>query len=79
MASGSTPHYHNSMGLARIETGAREFMCIGAAPPFDHPHIFLDMGASNDIVYPYCSTHYAHDVKLAAGDARPRAAVWAGE
>jgi uncharacterized Zn-finger protein len=78
MASGSTPHYHNTMGIARIETGAKEFMCIGAAPPFDHPHVFLDMGAGQDIVCPYCSTHYAYDHTLGAGAARPEDAVWRG-
>ena len=78
MASGSTPHYHNSMGVPRIETGAKEFMCIGATPPFDHPHVFLDMGAGNDIVCPYCSTHYAYDPALGPNAARPDDAVWTG-
>jgi uncharacterized Zn-finger protein len=78
MASGSTPHYHNSMGVPRIETGAKEFMCIGATPPHDHPHVFLDMGAGKDIVCPYCSTHYTHDPELAAAAARPAEAVWQG-
>ena len=40
MASGSTPHFQNSAGLPAIEVGTREFMRIGAKPPFDHPHIF---------------------------------------
>ncbi len=44
MAAGATPHFHNTMGVPKIEIGAREFMCIGAKPPFDHPHVFLDMG-----------------------------------
>ena len=34
MASGATPHFQNTMGLSAIEVGAREFMCIGAKPPF---------------------------------------------
>jgi uncharacterized Zn-finger protein len=45
MASGSTPHFQNSDGVPVIEIGTKEFMCIGARPPHDHPHIFIDMGA----------------------------------
>ena len=44
MAAGSTPHFQNSMGLASIEVGAKEFMCIGALPPFDHPHVIAGQG-----------------------------------
>jgi len=39
MAQHSTPHYHNQPGVARILVGAKEFMCIGALPPFDHPDV----------------------------------------
>ncbi|MFY8032248.1 MAG: zinc-finger domain-containing protein, partial [Devosia sp.] len=53
MAHSSTPHFHNTEGLARIEVGSKEFQCIGALPPFDHPHIFLDMGKDNEIVCSY--------------------------
>ncbi len=45
MAASSTPHFQNDMGLSKIEIGAKEFMCVGAKPPFDHPHVFLNMGA----------------------------------
>lgn len=76
MASGSTPHFQNDMGLAAIETGAREFMCIGAKPPFDHPHVFLDMGASDDMVCPYCSTRYVYNSALPADGAKPVEAIW---
>jgi uncharacterized Zn-finger protein len=41
MATGATPHFHNTMGAPKIQIGAKEFMCIGAMPPFDHPHVFL--------------------------------------
>ena len=40
MAHTSTPHFHNTEGLKRIEVGSKEFMCVGALPPFDHPHIY---------------------------------------
>ena len=44
MAEHVVPHFHNDLGVPVIEIGAREFMCVGATPPFDHPHVFLDMG-----------------------------------
>ncbi len=52
------PHFQNSNGVARIEIGVKEFMCVGANPPYDHPHIFLDMGDGSEKICPYCSTHY---------------------
>lgn len=54
MAHTSTPHFHNTEGLRSIEVGSKEFMCVGALPPFDHPHVFLDMGKDSEIVCPYC-------------------------
>ncbi len=65
MADYGTPHFHNQPGVAQVRIGAKEFMCIGALPPDDHPHIFIDMGDAEDIVCPYCSTHYVHDATLA--------------
>ena len=64
MAAHVTPHFHNQPGVAQIRVGAKEFMCIGALPPFDHPHIFIDMGDDNEAVCPYCSTHYVYDASL---------------
>jgi uncharacterized Zn-finger protein len=78
MAQGATPHFHNSMGVSRIEIGAKEFMCIGALPPYDHPHVFIDMGSSADTVCPYCSTHYVHNAALGNSAANPISAVWKG-
>ncbi len=76
MASGSTPHFHNDMGLGSIAIGAGEFMCVGAKPPFDHPHVFLDMGDADEIICPYCSTLYKYDSALGEQEARPAEAVW---
>jgi uncharacterized Zn-finger protein len=76
MATGSTPHFQNSMGLAAIEVGAREFMCIGATPPYDHPHVFMDMGTAEEIICPYCSTLYRYNKSLPAGTAAPAEAEW---
>lgn len=64
MADDVTPHFHNQPGLARVKVGAKKFMCIGALPPFDHPHIFMDMGAASETICPYCSTHYLFDASL---------------
>jgi uncharacterized Zn-finger protein len=71
MTESIVPHFHNEPGVAVIEIGAREFMCIGAKPPFDHPHVFCDMGDDAEFICPYCSTLYRHDPALAAGAARP--------
>ena len=64
MADHGTPHFHNDPGVAVIHVGARELMCIGAKPPFDHPHVFLDMGADHEIVCPYCSTLFTYEPSL---------------
>jgi hypothetical protein len=42
-------------------------MCIGALPPFDHPHVYIDMGAANESVCPYCSTLFVYDGALHGG------------
>jgi uncharacterized Zn-finger protein len=65
------PHFQNDLGVAVIDVGAKEFLCIGATPPFDHPHVFLDMGGDNEVVCPYCSTLYRYDPSLEEGAARP--------
>jgi uncharacterized Zn-finger protein len=79
MAHSSTPHFHNTQGLARIAIGAKEFQCIGALPPFDHPHIYLDMGKDNEIVCAYCSTLYVYDPSLPEGTAEPLSAIYHAE
>jgi uncharacterized Zn-finger protein len=76
MADAGIPHFHNDLGVAVIHLGSKEFMCIGAKPPFDHPHVFLDMGAEDDIVCPYCSTLYKHRRDLAPGAADPAGCLW---
>jgi uncharacterized Zn-finger protein len=76
MADHVVPHFHNDPGVASIEIGSKEFMCIGATPPFDHPHVFLDMGDDAEIICPYCSTLYRYDPSLSATDARPAECAW---
>ncbi|CAD5265523.1 conserved hypothetical protein [Bosea sp. 62] len=71
MADHGTPHFHNDPGVAVIHVGAREFMCIGAKPPFDHPHVFLDMGSDDEIVCPYCSTLFKYEPSIGHGHCKP--------
>jgi uncharacterized Zn-finger protein len=71
MADKPVPHFHNSQGAESIRIGAREFMCVGALPPFDHPHVFLDMGDEDEIVCPYCSTLYRHEPGLPPTETQP--------
>ncbi|MTI19352.1 zinc-finger domain-containing protein [Rhodobacteraceae bacterium RKSG542] len=76
MAHAKTPHFQNSNGYNSISIGAKEFMCIGAKPPFDHPHVFLDMGADDEIICPYCSTLYKYNNELDAGSSEPAGCQW---
>jgi uncharacterized Zn-finger protein len=48
----SYPKFHNEIGVPIVRVGCREFECIGAIPPQDHPHIYLNMGDANDILPP---------------------------
>lgn len=79
MADPVVPHFHNTPGVPTIEIGAREFKCMGALPPNDHPHVFLDMGDENEIVCPYCSTLYRHNPSLSPKEARPPECAFAAK
>ena len=70
MADKAVPHFHNDLGVALIEVGSKEFMCIGAKPPFDHPHVFLDMGSDDEIICQYCSTLYRYPRDAQSWDCR---------
>ena len=65
MAAAIIPHFANDQGVEKISIGVKEFQCMGARPPHDHPHVYLDMGAEGQILCPYCSTLYLHDARLA--------------
>ena len=71
MAQTLVPHFINDKGVDRIAIGVKEFQCMGATPPFDHPHVYLDMGDATEIICPYCSTLYRHDPALEPFAARP--------
>lgn len=71
MAGHAIPHFQNDAGHAVVEIGVKEFMCVGANPPFDHPHVFLDMGDDSEKVCPYCSTLFRYNRELHASETIP--------
>ena len=71
MASPTVPHFCNDAGVSRIRIGVSEFQCMGARPPHDHPHVYLDMGSDTEIICPYCSTVYVRDEKLSPVESDP--------
>ena len=71
MSDHHVPHFRNDVGVATIRVGAREFMCVGASPPFDHPHVYIDMGGDTEALCPYCSTRFAFDPGLHGGAEPP--------
>ena len=75
MAQTRIPHFANDAGVERIFVGVKEFNCMGARAPFDHPHVFLDMGGDNQILCPYCSTLYIHDPRLSANESDPKGSL----
>ena len=66
----------NDKGVDWIAIGVKEFQCMGAAPPHDHPHVFLDMGHEAQIVCPYCSTLFLHEPSLGATESEPDGCVY---
>jgi uncharacterized Zn-finger protein len=75
MAGGMVPHFANDLGAEKIFVGVKEFMCMGARPPYDHPHVYLDMGGEGQVLCPYCSTLYVHDPRLHADETDPKGAL----
>ncbi|MGE0700354.1 MAG: zinc-finger domain-containing protein [Hyphomicrobiaceae bacterium] len=71
MATSVVPNFANDAGVDRIKVGVRELNCMGARPPYDHPHVYLDMGGEQEILCPYCSTVYEHVPGLAATESDP--------
>ncbi len=71
MADHVAPHFCNDIGAEKIHIGVKEFMCMGAHPPYDHPHVFLDMGQDNQVICPYCSTLYLFDPKMDSEESDP--------
>lgn len=75
MADAVVPHLANDKGVEKVFVGVKEFKCMGAKPPYDHPHVYLDMGADNQVLCPYCSTLYIHDPRLGPKESDPEGAV----
>lgn len=71
MAGHAIAHFKNDDGHHVIEIGVREFMCVGASSPFDHPHIFIDLGDDDEKVCSYCSTLYRYNATLKANETIP--------
>lgn len=66
MIENGIPNFHNNPGVPCVRVRAKKFMCAGDLPPFDHPHIYIDMGDDNEIICPYCGTLFAYDSQLEA-------------
>ena len=94
MADSVVPHFANDQGVEKIYIGVREFQCMGARPPFDHPHVIAgqgtvglelmqqarDLGAEPDLVLVPCSGGgLASGIALAVKQARPATEVYAVE
>jgi uncharacterized Zn-finger protein len=71
MADRVVPRFHNDPGARVVHVGAHEFQCIGAKPPFDHPHVFLDMGEDDEIICGYCATLFRYRDGLRPQEADP--------
>lgn len=72
MAGHAVPHLANDSGVEKIFVGVKELQCMGARAPYDHPHIYLDMGGDAQILCPYCSTLYVYDERLHADETDPK-------
>ena len=68
---GSIPFFVNDIATMKIGIGVSAFKCIGASPPGDHPHVYLDMGTRGKIICPYCATCFWHDWHLGRYETEP--------
>lgn len=76
MVGGDCPKFKNDRGVAEIRIGVKQFMCAGASAPHDHPHVYLDMGAADTILCPYCATSFRYDPGLGPGESLPADCVF---
>jgi uncharacterized Zn-finger protein len=75
VATSIVPHLANDKGVEKIFVGVKELNCMGARPPYDHPHVYLDMGIDNQVLCPYCSTLYVHDPRLGPAETDPGTSI----
>jgi uncharacterized Zn-finger protein len=71
MMANRYPKFQNDRAVPEIRIGMREFNCIGASPPHDHPHVYINMGDHDTILCPYCATRYRYDAQLGPFEADP--------
>lgn len=76
MADHVVPHFCNDHGAEKIAIGVKEFQCMGASPPYDHPHVYLDMGSDLQIICPYCSTLFVLDERLNPTETLPSGCLY---
>lgn len=75
MADSVVPHFANDAGAEKITIGVKEFKCMGARAPYDHPHVYLDMGSDDQVLCPYCSTLFRYDERLAPTESEPAGCI----
>lgn len=75
MAANIVPHLANDKGAEKIFVGVKEFQCMGARPPFDHPHVYLDMGEDHQVLCSYCSTLYIYDSRFEPTETAPEGCI----
>lgn len=76
VSSGRLPKFQNDGAAQEIRIGTREFKCIGASPPQDHPHVYINMGNQDSILCPYCATRYRYDPRLSPFEADPHESIF---
>ena len=64
MSGSLYPSFRNDRGVPEIRIGVREFQCIGASPPQDHPHVYINMGEEDTDLCLYCATRFRFDPRL---------------
>jgi uncharacterized Zn-finger protein len=70
------PKFRNDHAAPEVRIGAKEFNCVGATPPQDLPHVYLNMGGRDTILCPYCGTRFRFDTRLGASEADPPDSVY---
>ena len=71
MARDGYAKFKNKQSVLEIRIGIPEFRCASASAPQDHPHIYLDMGAADTILCPYCATLFRTAPRLGSHEADP--------
>ncbi|WP_373002259.1 zinc-finger domain-containing protein [Hyphomonas sp.] len=71
MAGDGYTKFKNDRGVQEIRIGVKAFKCAGVSAPHDHPHIYLNMGAADTILCPYCAASFRYDPRLGALEADP--------